>query len=49
MQWNILYLGGTIPVTAYFDACNVVVVGYDYLSPNLRTRVVNVFFNTRAV
>lgn len=35
-----------IPVTVYVDACNVV-VGYDYFSPGLRTRVVNLFFNTK--
>lgn len=36
---------GVIPVTAYINACNVV-VGYDYYSPNERTRVVTEFFNT---
>jgi len=45
MQWNILYQG-VIPVTVYVDACNVV-VGYDYFSSNLRTKVVNLFFNTK--
>lgn len=44
-QWNILYQG-VIPVTVYVDACNVV-AGYDYFSPDLRTRVINLFFNTR--
>jgi len=41
MQWNISY-HGVIPVTVYVDACNVV-IDYDYFSPNLRTKVVNLF------
>jgi hypothetical protein len=43
-QWSILYLG-VIPVTVFVDSKNVV-AGYDYFSPNLRTRVVTLYFNT---
>ncbi|KAK5654560.1 hypothetical protein OQA88_7189 [Cercophora sp. LCS_1] len=43
--WNIMYQG-VIPVTICVDACGVV-VGYDYFTPGLRTRVVNLFFNTQ--
>lgn len=32
------------PVTIFVDNCNVV-VGYDYFSPGLRTRVVTEYFN----
>lgn len=35
----------SIPVTVYVDACGVV-VGYDYFSPGLRTRVTTDFFDT---
>jgi hypothetical protein len=45
-QWSIMY-HGAIPVTVYVDACDIV-VGYDVFSPNLRTRVVTIFFNIRA-
>lgn len=38
---------GTIPVTIYLDSCNTI-VGYDYFSPGLRTRVVMDFFNIQA-
>lgn len=37
---------GVIPVTVYLNSCNVI-VGYDYFSPNRRTRVITTFFNTR--
>ncbi len=33
-----------IPVTVFVNNCNVV-VGYDYFSPGLRTRVVTEYFN----
>ncbi|KAI5458298.1 hypothetical protein BGZ63DRAFT_432809 [Mariannaea sp. PMI_226] len=42
--WDIMYQG-VIPVTVFVDNCNVV-VGYDYFSPGLRTRVITEFFNT---
>lgn len=45
LQWSIMYQG-SIPVTVFVDACDVV-RGYDYFAPELRTRVVNLFFNTR--
>lgn len=35
---------GVIPVTIFVDNCGVV-VGYDYFSPGLRTRVVTQYFN----
>ncbi|KAJ5359736.1 uncharacterized protein N7496_012149 [Penicillium cataractarum] len=41
-SWNLMY--SSIPVTVFVDACGVV-VGYDYFSPGLRTRVVTDFFN----
>ncbi|KAL4876487.1 hypothetical protein BJY04DRAFT_199761 [Aspergillus karnatakaensis] len=41
--WNIMYAG--IPVTVFVDSCGVL-VGYDYFSPGLRTRVTTGFFNT---
>ncbi|KAH6874073.1 hypothetical protein B0T10DRAFT_465949 [Thelonectria olida] len=44
--WSIMYQGA-IPVTVFVNSCHVV-VGYDYFSPGLRTRVVTEFFNTRA-
>lgn len=34
-----------IPVTVFVDSCGVM-VGYDYFSPGLRTRVRTEFFNT---
>jgi hypothetical protein len=37
---------GAVPVTVFINNCNVV-VGYDYFSPGLRTRVVTMFFNTK--
>ncbi|KAF7713385.1 Uncharacterized protein PECH_001324 [Penicillium ucsense] len=43
-SWNIMFMG-SIPVTAFVDACGVL-VGYDYFSPGLRTRVTTDFFNT---
>ena len=33
-----------IPVTVFLDGCNTI-VGYDYFSPGLRTRVVTEYFN----
>ncbi|OOQ82800.1 hypothetical protein PEBR_37350 [Penicillium brasilianum] len=42
-SWNIMY--SSIPVTVFVDSCGVI-VGYDYFSPGLRTRVVTDFFNT---
>ncbi|KAM0343533.1 hypothetical protein ACHAPU_008428 [Fusarium lateritium] len=44
--WNMMYQD-IIPVTVYVDECNVI-VGYDYFSPELRTRVVMEFFNIEA-
>ncbi|UPK95114.1 hypothetical protein LCI18_006049 [Fusarium solani-melongenae] len=44
--WSLMYQD-VIPVTVYVDNCHVV-VGYDYFSPGLRTRVINEFFNTVA-
>ncbi|KAJ5317083.1 hypothetical protein N7508_001591 [Penicillium antarcticum] len=41
--WNMLYQG-VIPVTVYVSNCNVM-VGYDYFSPGLRTRVITEYFN----
>ncbi|KAB5575368.1 hypothetical protein GE09DRAFT_592051 [Coniochaeta sp. 2T2.1] len=41
--WNIMYQG-MIPVTIFVSNCNVV-VGYDYFSAELRTRVVTEYFN----
>jgi hypothetical protein len=35
----------SIPVTVFVDGCGVM-VGYDYFSPGLRTRVTTEFFNT---
>lgn len=35
---------GAIPVTVYVSNCNVM-VGYDYFSPELRTRVITEYFN----
>lgn len=43
LKWNIMY--SSIPVTVFVDSCGVI-VGYDYFSPGLRTRVVTDFFNT---
>ncbi|KAH6971084.1 hypothetical protein BKA56DRAFT_495308 [Ilyonectria sp. MPI-CAGE-AT-0026] len=43
--WSLLYQG-VIPVTVFVDECGVV-VGYDYFSPGLRTRVITEFFNIR--
>ncbi|KAL2819215.1 hypothetical protein BJX63DRAFT_428861 [Aspergillus granulosus] len=42
-SWGIMY--ASIPVTVYVDSCGVI-VGYDYFSPGLRTRVTTDFFNT---
>jgi hypothetical protein len=42
-QWSILYQNA-IPVSVFVNACDTV-VGYDYFSPGLRTRVVTEFFN----
>ncbi|KAL2785627.1 hypothetical protein BJX66DRAFT_53578 [Aspergillus keveii] len=42
-SWNIMY--ASIPVTVFVDGCGVM-VGYDYFSPGLRTRVTTEFFNT---
>ncbi|KAJ5450814.1 uncharacterized protein N7458_003731 [Penicillium daleae] len=42
-SWNILY--SSIPITVFVDSCGVL-VGYDYFSPGLRTRVITDFFNT---
>ncbi|KAB8069454.1 hypothetical protein BDV29DRAFT_50558 [Aspergillus leporis] len=44
-SWNIMYQG-TIPVTVFVNSCNVI-VGYDYFSLELRTRVVTMYFNTQ--
>ncbi|CAI7606920.1 hypothetical protein N7533_003519 [Penicillium manginii] len=41
--WNIMYQGA-IPVTVYVNSCNIM-VGYDYFSPGLRTRVITEYFN----
>ncbi|KAK4914450.1 hypothetical protein LTR66_017152 [Elasticomyces elasticus] len=41
--WNIMYQG-VIPVTVYVSNCNVM-VGYDYFSTGLRTRVITEYFN----
>ncbi|KGO75675.1 hypothetical protein PITC_030270 [Penicillium italicum] len=41
--WDIMYQGA-IPVTVYVSNCNVM-VGYDYFSPGLRTRVITEYFN----
>ncbi|PYI22403.1 hypothetical protein BO99DRAFT_353312 [Aspergillus violaceofuscus CBS 115571] len=41
--WDIMYQGA-IPVTVYVDRCNIM-VGYDYFSPGLRTRVITEYFN----
>lgn len=35
---------GVIPVTVYVSNCNIM-VGYDYFSTGLRTRVVTEYFN----
>jgi hypothetical protein len=35
---------GLIPVTIYVDNCNVV-VGYDFFTPERRTRATTEFFN----
>jgi hypothetical protein len=35
---------GIVPVTVYVDDCDVI-VGYDYFSPERRTRVITEFFN----
>lgn len=35
---------GVIPVTIFANNCNVM-VGYDYFSPGLRTRVITEYFN----
>ncbi|KAF3398179.1 hypothetical protein F1880_006494 [Penicillium rolfsii] len=42
-SWNLMY--SSIPVTFFVDSCGVL-VGYDYFSPDLRTRVITDFFNT---
>lgn len=39
-----MYLG-VIPVTVFVDSCGMV-VGYDYWSGELRTRVITSFFGT---
>ncbi|KAJ5392471.1 hypothetical protein N7509_007961 [Penicillium cosmopolitanum] len=44
--WNIMYQGA-IPVTVYVNSCNIM-VGYDYFSPGLRTRVITEYFNIQA-
>ncbi|KAJ0419178.1 hypothetical protein BJY00DRAFT_314247 [Aspergillus carlsbadensis] len=41
-SWNIMY--ASVPVTVFVDGCGVM-VGYDYFSPALRTRVTTEFFN----
>ena len=38
---------GTVPVTFYVSNCNIV-VGYDYFTPRLRTRVITEYFNIQA-
>ncbi|KND91845.1 hypothetical protein TOPH_03446 [Tolypocladium ophioglossoides CBS 100239] len=43
-SWQIMYQGA-IPVTVYVSNCNVM-VGYEYFSPDLRTRVITNYFNT---
>ena len=43
VKWSIMYQN-VIPVTIFLDGCNTV-VGYDYFSPGLRTRVVTEYFN----
>lgn len=45
LQWSLLYSMLKIPVTVFVDSCGVM-VGYDYFSPGLRTRVRTEFFNT---
>lgn len=35
---------GAIPVTVFVNSCNIM-VGYDYFSPGLRTRVITEYFN----
>lgn len=45
LQWSLLYSSLGIPVTVFVDSCGVM-VGYDYFSPGLRTRVRTEFFNT---
>ncbi|KAL4783379.1 hypothetical protein BJX76DRAFT_358021 [Aspergillus varians] len=42
-QWNIMYQG----VIPYVSNCNVM-VGYDYFSPGLRTRVITEYFNIQS-
>jgi hypothetical protein len=37
---------GVIPVTVYVDGCNDL-VGYDYFTPELRTRATTQFFNIK--
>ncbi|KGO43449.1 hypothetical protein PEX1_089130 [Penicillium expansum] len=44
--WNIMYQG-IFPVTIYVSNCNIV-VGYDYFTPGLRTRVITEYFNIQA-
>ncbi|KAJ5136310.1 hypothetical protein N7448_004864 [Penicillium atrosanguineum] len=44
--WNIMYRG-IVPVTIYVSNCNIV-VGYDYFTPGLRTRVITEYFNIQA-
>ncbi|KAJ5198478.1 uncharacterized protein N7498_007595 [Penicillium cinerascens] len=44
--WNIMYQG-VVPVTIYVSNCNIM-VGYDYFSPVLRTRVITEYFNIQA-
>ncbi|KAG9254269.1 uncharacterized protein F5Z01DRAFT_681361 [Emericellopsis atlantica] len=44
--WSIMYQG-VIPTTVYVDNTGML-VGYDYFSPGLRTRVITEFFNTKA-
>ncbi|KAJ5872782.1 uncharacterized protein N7529_005135 [Penicillium soppii] len=43
--WNIMYQG-VIPVTVFVSKCNIM-VGYDYFSPGLRTRVITEYFNIK--
>jgi hypothetical protein len=38
-----------IPVTVYVDLDTGMVVGYDYFSMDLRTRVVTEYFNTEVL
>jgi hypothetical protein len=42
-QWSIMYQSA-IPVTIFVNECDTI-VGYDYFSPGLRTRVITEFFN----